>query len=1239
MDHNPHAQQGLSDPNPISALQAFENLSIQSQTPTRNGLPSRPSTSGGPTSSNTRFDSPSASRRSSGSQGHPVTSPQLTKRLSMSSLSGASPVAPRFPTSRRPSGGIPLRPASSMSFASTLVSEDAPPPRTAASVATDFFAKELAAHDQVQGDTETVVIIHEACYGHRFSRPRTSKAALSTIVERPERITAAVLGLATAYVRLGSRHSGGSNPPTLTDGPAVRPPFAIRRSSRAVGLLSPHVVAVHGQEWMGELQAMCLAAGARLALDGKELLRPVKVDEKGNALPSQAFHEGDLYLCAESLDALQGAIGGVCDAVDAVFSASLTKRAFVAVRPPGHHCSADFPSGFCWLNNVHVGIQYAAQKYQLTHAVILDFDLHHGDGSQDITWNLNEKSAAKPKSVPHHQKISIGYYSLHDINSYPCEWGDKEKVQNASLCIDNAHAQSVWNVHLEPWSTEDDFSKLYESKYSVILDKARTFLRKQTAKIRATPKGGKPKSAVFISAGFDASQWEGQGMQRHAVNVPTSFYERFTRDATKLALDESTAAEGRVISVLEGGYSDRALTSGVLSHVSGLCQQPLPHQDGASNGVKTEESPYALLDDVPRIVHSPSSEWYSSLALSSLETYDATPLPAPKRHSRGFVPTFASPTESFSQKVVDQEKFYRSMSGTMRPLPSPPRDLTIPPVDWVAASHALCKLLVPSGRTTTSCKPEELAAPRTKKQRQSHPVAAAEPTGRQLRDRKKPAGGEMASEDEGGKRVGRRKTVAGAEMAATEGKKRSSRRSSVAPGESAIETEAPVVPLIPNTYLEGQGSNMGEAQGKRRKSPSKPRAAPQSTVSETPETTIDRPLPVPDTAAVTVDQAQFRDTAMRDFTPVPSLSTQSTEASFETAPSSAAASTAPSVAGDPVDGLTSGIKRITLKLGTREEHDRRVAAQLAAHAEESNKSKQTRIIKGATTTVSGTSSADSASKQGDAEAAAIEAGKRKPKKLAASRGRRFDDGKAVAPPSALTRTEATQRDAQTFRPAGVASFVVAPEMRKGVRGQVARDAGGSTKMDTRPDMGGMAVPIAESVARDVAMKDTIGGVHPQLPMAVAASHASVRHGPSTESHASATPAPTFPQFIPDSAARQLLGEHAMAQSLAEDGPMQETRDQDAIPRPAQQGQMNRGKLPVFSSTGAIPFGGAAGVAGVNGSGNDDSIGAGAPEVAAPDSVMGMVPGTGWDGNGVSRSMLGTRPVEGDVWDVPETPRR
>ncbi len=653
------------------------------------------------------------------------------------------------------------------SSGATIKDVERKPAITAASVAQEHFRKELVAHDSAETSSKTVVIIPDSCYGHRYSRPRTSKAALNTIVERPERLHACILGASTAYVRIGGRHAGGSHPPH-PDQDVPPPPFKIRKTTRSTPLNFSAVTQVHGQKWMEELQIMCDSAEGKLAMNGRELVRPIGYgkDEGGNPLPK--LHEGDLYLCSESLDALQGCLGGVCEAVDTVFASGNTSRAFVCIRPPGHHCSSNFPSGFCWLNNVHVGIAHAAMTQGLTHAAIIDFDLHHGDGSQAIAWDHNRKAAGNlPKTASSYSKTPIGYFSLHDINSYPCEWGDEEKIKNASLCLENAHGQSIWNVHLESWKNHADFWKLYESRYSVLLEKTRIFLRHHTTRLQSANNGAKAKAAIFLSAGFDASEWEGAGMQRHEVNVPTDFYARFTSDVATLADEVGLGVDGRIISVLEGGYSDRALTSGVLSHLCGLTadsghanansetvdqslasamakQLGMLNPNCHTNHINGEKSAVGG-DPATEINYNP--EWWTTLHLEALETL-TNPAPAPSLQAKlKDKPSgnYSSPTQASTAKMADPARERRSVSGqadgraSMEPEPVQP----LPDVDWDVASYELSRLLIPRDRQTLSCKHDELNAEATKVRRErqsgiglpSNDLSATDQK-MQLRDRK-----------------------------------------------------------------------------------------------------------------------------------------------------------------------------------------------------------------------------------------------------------------------------------------------------------------------------------------------------------------------------------------------------------------------------------------------------------------------------------------------------------------------
>ena len=157
----------------------------------------------------------------------------------------------------------------------------------------------------------TAVVLHDASYKHRYSRPKTSQAELASIVERPERIPAAVLGICAAQVRAGKER------------------LSINKSSRLGRLSDPEVMLVHAhtpaergkKSWPEELAAMCGAAGEKL--------------KRGQVEVPGGYHQGDLYLCGESLEDLEGCVGAVYDGVDAVFGNGPVTKSFVCIRPPG----------------------------------------------------------------------------------------------------------------------------------------------------------------------------------------------------------------------------------------------------------------------------------------------------------------------------------------------------------------------------------------------------------------------------------------------------------------------------------------------------------------------------------------------------------------------------------------------------------------------------------------------------------------------------------------------------------------------------------------------------------------------------------------------------------------------------------------------------------------------------------------------------------------------------------------
>ncbi|GAA5944345.1 hypothetical protein JCM3775_002891 [Rhodotorula graminis] len=366
--------------------------------------------------------------------------------------------------------------------------------------------------------------------------------------------------------------------------------------------------------WPAQLQHLCRTSPT-------SLLVPPLFSEIPPHLP-----QGDLYLCPGSEGAIFGALGAACEGVDRVVrggAAGEGRRGFVAVRPPGHHCGESNPQGFCFVNNVAVAAAHAHIKHGINRVIILDIDLHHGNGTQEIVWRLNadaqrvvaehderalaaasaarasprkgsprkaaaaaaaaaaarkgaeegregraregEKEGKEEEKVKVEEKLrprslQVMYGSVHDIWSYPCEDGDPSLVAAASLSLSGAHHQHISNVHLDAFSSEHQFhDELYPRYWDALGGRADEFCERTGAVGDET--------LVIVSAGFDASQHESAGMSRHGRNVPTSFYRRFARDAALLA---ERRAGGKVLGVLEGGYSDWALASGVGAFLCGL---------------------------------------------------------------------------------------------------------------------------------------------------------------------------------------------------------------------------------------------------------------------------------------------------------------------------------------------------------------------------------------------------------------------------------------------------------------------------------------------------------------------------------------------------------------------------------------------------------------------------------------------------------------------------------------------
>ncbi len=230
------------------------------------------------------------------------------------------------------------------------------------------------------------------------------------------------------------------------------------------------------------------------------------------------FLDGDTIVSPGSKDATKDAVGSIITAIDGVQNKEF-KNAFCAVRPPGHHAEKNKAMGFCIYNNVAVGANYLIEKYKYKKIAIIDFDVHHGNGTQDIFYD-NEK---------------VLYVSTHQYPYYPGSGSNKE----------NGKFNNVLNIPLEAGTT----SEVYLNAYENVLTKIKHF---------------KPEFLLF-SAGFDAH-----------INDPLAQMRLSTEDyykITKRTLEYSKSfCNGRVVSILEGGYDLKALQDSTQRHVDALLE-------------------------------------------------------------------------------------------------------------------------------------------------------------------------------------------------------------------------------------------------------------------------------------------------------------------------------------------------------------------------------------------------------------------------------------------------------------------------------------------------------------------------------------------------------------------------------------------------------------------------------------------------------------------------------------------
>jgi len=222
----------------------------------------------------------------------------------------------------------------------------------------------------------------------------------------------------------------------------------------------------------------------------------------------------DTWMGARSLSAARLAASAVCSGVDDVLSGEET-RVFCAVRPPGHHAEADSAMGFCLFNSIAIAALHALNQSTITRVAILDFDVHHGNGSVDICKD--------------HPEIMVCSSFQHPY--YPNRMNDIEQA-------------NIVNTPLPAGSDGDDFRRAITNSWLPALQRHRPNL-------------------ILVSAGFDAHQLDPLA----ALNLQEEDFKWITREIVGLANQYS---EGRVVSTLEGGYDLDALARSAHAHITAL---------------------------------------------------------------------------------------------------------------------------------------------------------------------------------------------------------------------------------------------------------------------------------------------------------------------------------------------------------------------------------------------------------------------------------------------------------------------------------------------------------------------------------------------------------------------------------------------------------------------------------------------------------------------------------------------
>ena len=240
-----------------------------------------------------------------------------------------------------------------------------------------------------------------------------------------------------------------------------------------------------------------------------------------DAVPETGFKslDGDTHISPGSLTAAYRAAGGVLRAVDLVLSGE-AKNAFVAVRPPGHHAETQTAMGFCLFGNIALGVKHALDFHGLKRVAVIDFDVHHGNGTQEILWDESRCLTFTSQQIP----------------LWPGTGTEEEQ----------GHYNNIVNIPLPPGSTGELMRQKYEALVFPVLQKFEPDL-------------------ILISAGFDAHEADPLA----ELNWSTADFSWLTERLCKIAEE---CCEARLVSTLEGGYDLKALADSVKAHVTKLCE-------------------------------------------------------------------------------------------------------------------------------------------------------------------------------------------------------------------------------------------------------------------------------------------------------------------------------------------------------------------------------------------------------------------------------------------------------------------------------------------------------------------------------------------------------------------------------------------------------------------------------------------------------------------------------------------